>query len=261
MITETSPILSLLFAKGLGPKTLSALLDRMIRDDMAVDDIVNAPPELLVERFGLRPDVANAIRDAHDRASVVAEELEQHGVQVLIRGIEPYPSHLGRVLGVSAPPILFVRGNLSIIASKAVGFCGARRASEKGIRVAAESAKLLAADGVNVVSGYAKGVDLAAHRAAMAAGGVTTIVLAEGFLHFRTKGEVKALLDDRNHLVVSEFAPRLPWSGRNAMQRNRTIIGLSDAVVCIESGMRGGDRKGRSRKAECRRQKGTGGRR
>ena len=240
MITESSPILSLLFAKGLGVKTLSRVVDRIGQEDMPLGDMESLNPDALVKRFGLRPGMADAIRDAHQHAEETAAELERRGVQILIRGIEPYPRHLAAVLGDDAPPLLFVKGDLSILSRKAVGFCGARSASEKGIHVAAESAKDMAVHDVNVVSGYAKGVDLAAHRAAMEAGGVTTIVLAEGILHFRPKRELKSVLDNRNHLVVSEFPPRLPWSGRNAMQRNKTIIGLSDAVVCIESGMQGG---------------------
>jgi predicted Rossmann fold nucleotide-binding protein DprA/Smf involved in DNA uptake len=108
--------------------------------------------------------------------------------------------------------------------------------------VAADSASLLGARGVNVVSGYAAGVDLAAHRAALEAGGVTTVVLAEGIVHFRAKREIKGLLGDDNYVVVSEYSPRLPWNARQAMQRNNTIIGLSDALIVIESGATGGTR-------------------
>ena len=240
MITETTPILSLLLAKGLGVKTLSKLVDRIIEEELAVEDIIEVSPEAMRQRFGLRLSVAEAIHSAHEQAERMAQELEDHEVQILVRGMEPYPNRLCDVLGSNAPPVLFVLGDLSVLSRNAVGFCGARSASEKGIRVASESARQLAEQDVNVVSGYAKGVDLAAHKAAMEAGCVTTIVLAEGILHYRPKREVKSLLDQHNHLVVSEFLPRLPWSGRNAMQRNKTIIGLSDAIICIESGMKGG---------------------
>ena len=56
----------------------------------------------------------------------------------------------------------------------------------------------------------------------------------------RVKGEVKELLNDKNHLFVSQFLPNLTWSASNAMKRNSTIIGLSDAMILIESGMNGG---------------------
>jgi DNA protecting protein DprA len=240
MIAETSGILSLLLAKGVGPKTLSGLVDRLVEQGVPIAELARLSPAELVRHYGLRQDVAEAIPAAHQRAEQVTEELAQHGVQILIRGIEPYPVNLFEVLGKEAPPVLFARGNISILSKRAVGFCGARNASEKGVRVAGDSARLLAARGVNIVSGYAKGVDLAAHEAALGAGGVTTIVLAEGILHFRAKREVRDLLSDENHLVISEFSPRLPWAVHNAMQRNRTICGLSDAFIVVESGMKGG---------------------
>jgi DNA processing protein len=69
---------------------------------------------------------------------------------------------------------------------------------------------------------------------------LTTLVLAEGILHFRVKRDLEDLLDTKNSLVISEFPPRLGWIARNAMQRNRTICGLSDVVIAVESGMTGG---------------------
>jgi predicted Rossmann fold nucleotide-binding protein DprA/Smf involved in DNA uptake len=83
-------------------------------------------------------------------------------------------------------------------------------------------------------------VDLAAHTAALEAGGVTTLVLAEGILRFKTKPAIAARLEDGNHLIVSEFPPRLTWSVGNAMRRNATILGLAEAVLIIESGLDGG---------------------
>jgi predicted Rossmann fold nucleotide-binding protein DprA/Smf involved in DNA uptake len=102
---------------------------------------------------------------------------------------------------------------------------------------------LLAQQQINVISGYAHGIDLAAHRAALESGGTTTVVMAEGILHFKVKGELRGLVskDDFSRLsVVSEFPPGLSWRAHNAMVRNRTICGLSHAMVVIESGSEGG---------------------
>ena len=98
----------------------------------------------------------------------------------------------------------------------------------------------LSRHGINVVSGYAQGVDLAAHKAALESGGTTTFVLAEGILKFKLKQEIKDLITDENYVVISQFLPKLTWLTRNAMQRNKTICGLSNAVVIIESGLAGG---------------------
>jgi DNA protecting protein DprA len=237
MITEASPILNLLLAKGIGTKTLSEIVDTIVADGLPHEGV---GIDELADQLGLHKDLTINARAVQANANELAKELERESIQILVRGLGGYPQKLSRTLGQNAPPVLFVFGNLSLFGKTAVGFCGSRHASEKGIRVASESACQLAGKGVNVVSGYAKGVDLAAHCASLRAGGTTTIVLAEGILNYRAKREIKNLLNSDNHVVVSEYSPQLPWIARNAMQRNKTIIGLSDAMVCIESGTTGG---------------------
>jgi DNA processing protein len=105
---------------------------------------------------------------------------------------------------------------------------------------ARDSATLLAHDKINIVSGFAAGVDMNAHRAALIAGGTTTVVLAEGILRFRVKKEIRDVWDEARTLIVSEFGPNLPWSVSHAMQRNKTICGLSRAMVLIEARSTGG---------------------
>src|SRR5262249_21335933 len=139
-----------------------------------------------------------------------------------------------------APPVLFARGNRAILDQPAVAFGGSRKASEQGLCWTTAFVTRLAAEDVNIVSGYANGIDLAAHRAALGAGGATTLVLAEGILRFTPKPEIAEFLDDDRVLIVSEFGPRVLWSVGNAMQRNGTVLGLADAVVLVESGREGG---------------------
>lgn len=237
MITGISPILTFLLAKGVGTKTLSDVVEHLVSRNHSPDDV---GLDTLADELGLRAELKQNVLAARDQADKLAKLLDRENIRILIRGMNPYPQRLVDALGKNAPPVLFVRGNLAIFDTRAVGFCGSRDASEKGISVAAESARLLGARGVNVVSGYAKGVDLAAHCASLEAGGTTSIVLAEGILHFRAKREIKSLLADDNYLVISELSPMLPWNVRNAMMRNNTIIGLSDAMIVIESGTTGG---------------------
>lgn len=237
MITEASPILNLLLAKGVGTKTLSDVLSKLVVLGVSPDDVGIT---VLADILQLRDEMTTNLLAVQAQAESLAEELEQQGIRILIRGFGEYPMKLLSILGKNAPPVLFAKGNVALLDSKGVGFCGSRHASEKGIHVARESARLLGDRSVNVVSGYAKGVDLAAHCASLEGGGTTTIVLAEGILHFRPKREIKSLLNPENHVVVSEYTPRLPWAARQAMQRNQTIIGLSDAMIVIESGTTGG---------------------
>lgn len=191
---------------------------------------------------GLPPDLLDDLLadDSDDRALVqTASTLRAQGVQILLRGAPEYPAPLLRARGAKAPPVLFVQGRLDLLSLPAVGFCGSRHATERGLDIAAECSVLLASRGLNIVSGHAAGVDLSVHQAALQRG-VTTLVLAEGILGFRPRRPIADLARADNLLVVSEFSPRLPWSAGNAMTRNHTICGLSGALIVIEAGARGG---------------------
>jgi DNA processing protein len=131
-------------------------------------------------------------------------------------------------------------GNTALWKEKSVGFCGSRKASERGLEVAADCARQLSAAGAVVVSGYAPGVDMASHEGALKAGGRTIIVLPEGIDHFRIKKTVKDIWDWNRVLVVSQFPRSAIWRADRAMERNNVIVGISDAVVVIEAREQGG---------------------
>lgn len=232
-------VLTLLITKGLGPKGIGRIMRRVLDQDSQVDLSLMSPEEI-IEHMGVKPDIAEQISASVSKADELLKKFEIEDIKILIKGRDGYPERLLKTLKEEAPLLLFARGNISLLAEKAVGFCGSRKASEKGLAVARECAAELARRRINVVSGYAHGVDIAAHKAALEAGGVTTFVLAEGILHFRIKSDVKNLLTADNYVVISEYMPRLPWLARNAMHRNKTICGLSNAVVVIESGLKGG---------------------
>lgn len=173
-------------------------------------------------------------------AEAQCEELRRNGVHLIAITDPIYPQSIISKLGDEAPLLLLCRGNLNLLQTVSVGFCGSRAASEKGLTAAWDSAFLLAKQRVNIVSGFAAGVDMNAHRAALSAGGTTTIVLAEGMLRFRIKKEIKDDWDDERILVVSEFGTSKPWSVGHAMQRNRTICALSNALILVEARSEGG---------------------
>lgn len=237
-MNRTTVLAALMMTSGLGRRTLGALLKDVSVDDL-VDDVLTDPSRLAT-KYGLAKSLAERVPQSLDVATEVAERLSELGAEAIARNDERYPQRLLDVLGDDAPPVLFAKGNLNLAQQPAVGFCGSRKASEKGLRVARDASAMLAAESIVLVSGYASGVDLEVHRSALQSGGTTIFVLAEGILHFRVKREVAPLLNPENHLVLSEFSPRLTWQAHNAMQRNSTIIGLSDAMVVIESGLTGG---------------------
>jgi len=232
-------ILQLMQTKGVGSRTLARALSKLTEEGRSAAELVAASADELMQ-FGLKPHAARAVATGRGTAEKIAEELDSRGVRMLVRGYPEYPARLSRVLADEAPPVLFVAGNPALLERRAVALCGARDASEDGLRLTDEAARRLAARGTNVVGGHANGVDLTAHGGALAAGGTTTLVLAEGVLRFQAKPGLAELLGDDNFAVVSEFPPRLPWSVGNAMQRNATVCGLADVVLVIEAGQTGG---------------------
>jgi DNA processing protein len=136
----------------------------------------------------------------------------------------------------SLPALLYAWGNPAILSRPAVAVVGRRDAGKCEMDAAAALAYDLANHGVNVVSGYAAGIDGAAHLAALVAGGTTSAVLAEGIDYFQVKTALKGQLREDNTLVISQFPPGARWAAYMAMARNKLIGALSGAMVVIASG-------------------------
>ena len=162
---------------------------------------------------------------------------EVGGVTQILPGQAGYPSALN--LGAKAP-VLSALGNLALLDQAGLGFCGSRKASEKGIGVTTDCAEQSVQAGFTVISGNAAGVDFAAHHAALASGGYTILVLAEGIDRFRIRAELRPVWDWTRTLVLSQFVPNAVWQAYRAMARNELIIALSQAMIVIEAGETGG---------------------
>lgn len=236
MTTTTLAMLQLSLVKGVGParvrkaRELAAAQGRSLAAAIAADGLTEL----------LSPEQRVLLAEAAPLAELALERLTAAGVTLVCIDDDGYPRALARRGLAQAPPLLMIRGNKGLLQKPSVGFCGSRAASERGLAVAADCADQLAGADIVVTSGYAAGVDLAAHAAALRGGGATTIVLAEGILGFRVKPELAAVWAWDRACVVSEFAATAPWTAGNAMQRNRTIVGLGQAMVLIEAGATGG---------------------
>lgn len=152
-------------------------------------------------------------------------------------GQPSYPLSMSR--GGKAP-VLSTLGNLDLLDTPGLGFCGSRKASEKGIAVTLDCAEQAVKAGFTVISGNAAGVDLAAHHTALAHGGATILVLAEGIDRFRVRQELRPVWDWARVLVISQFVPQAVWQAYRAMERNDVIISLSRAMIVVEAGETGG---------------------
>ena len=170
------------------------------------------------------------------------------GARVIMPGDDEWMSGLELLNGLagpsSAPPlVLWVRGShrLGDESSPTVAVVGARAATTYGCDVAASIAYELAERGVVVVSGAAYGIDGAAHRAALAAGGTTVAVLACGVDRAYPVGH-EAMLERiaAQGAVVSEAPPGRHPTRERFLTRNRIIAAMSDGVVVVEAALRSG---------------------
>lgn len=230
-------VVRLLVTRGISERTIAKVVADLDMFDPAT--LTDFPDEFFESRYGMQTETIAHFRAAEDQARQLLHELGRDEVAILIAGSRDYPSQLAATLALGAPPVLFALGDLTLLTAPGVGFCGSREASARALAAVSRCAHQLAIQNVNVISGYAKGVDLAAHQAAIEAGGSTTIVLAEGISRFRRKRE----LDEAGNsqlLVLSQFSPRSTWSVGNAMARNWTICSLADAMVVVESQIGGG---------------------
>lgn len=168
----------------------------------------------------------------------VYDYVQQHPVQLFTRQDDGYPALLQHL---SLPPaILYVKGRLPR-SEQGLAIVGSRKATDYGLGVAAQFGRAAALDGIPVYSGGAYGIDGAAHKAAVDAGGVTVAVLGGGLDHLYPPRH-RTLFDRicENGALVTEFAPWEPPLGPQFLQRNRIIVGLAKAVLVVEAGARSG---------------------
>jgi DNA processing protein len=199
------------------------------------------PPDSVLRRL-----LAACTRNEPDRSSAARSlaadairRAEAASVTAIPWSDAAYPVALTTL--ADPPPVLWTRGRVAALSAPAVAIVGSRAASPYGLAVAEELAGDLAACGLVIVSGLARGVDSAAHRGALAAGGVTVAVLGSGVdVMYPPEHAWLAKAIDEDGAVISEFVPGTgpqPWF---FPLRNRIISGLSRAVVVIEAGEKSG---------------------
>ncbi|WP_090050994.1 DNA-processing protein DprA [Lentzea fradiae] len=223
------------------PAALAALVDRV------------GPVEAAerVREGAVSSSVASqtSARRAEERAREDIERITKIGGRLVVPEDDEWPRWPFVALGVAAqrcggePLALWVRGphDLGEVTDKAVAVVGSRAASGYGEHVAGEFAFGLAQAGVTVVSGAAYGIDGAAHRGALGAGGLTVAVLACG-VDFAYPAGHQGLLAKiaREGLVVSEYPPGVTPARHRFLTRNRIIAALGGGTVVVEAGRRSG---------------------
>lgn len=185
------------------------------------------------------------VPDPQDVAALAAavrdvEEWRAAGLHMVTILDRDYPARLRGIH--QAPAVLFFEGTL-LAHDPAVSVVGSRDASPRGLSIAGSVATSLVGQGLAVIAGLAAGVDTAAHRAALAAGGRTVAVVGTGIRKF-FPAENRELQQEigRRGLLISQFWPDAPPQKHTFPMRNATMSGYGVATVVIEAGERSGTR-------------------
>lgn len=225
--------LRLALVPGVGPKTRRALLERFGTPEA----VLRASPAALREVPGVGPKLSARLARAMEEIDAEAEIAlcQQNQVQILRDTDAAYPVLLRQV--PDPPAVLFVRGALRPQDELALAIVGTRHPTLYGVRQAERLAGSLARAGMTIISGLARGIDAAAHRGALAAGGRTLAVLASGVLNIYPPehAELARSVMDQGALV-SESPPRAEPLAGTFPQRNRVISGLALGVLVVEAG-------------------------
>lgn len=230
-------------APGFGVKSIHYIFENLQKNDLSINDLFDLEIENLNKYF---PEIGRGkFSKANfsgfktldsDKLFNVFEKLRSDGVTIIGLDDERYPKSVIQYMKDEAPPILYCKGYLPLLNTKGVSIVGARDVSELGIVITKSIASKLAEHGINVTSGYAKGVDTSAHLGALEAHGTTTMILSFGTNYISIKREMKELNWEKNSLFVTQFAPHEKFSGSNAMTRNKLVCAMSKAIVVIASG-------------------------
>jgi DNA processing protein len=227
----------LCLVNGVGPRIRRRLLDRFGTPTA----VFAAAPSELRDVEGVGAKLMERIVRAADEIDVEEEIAlcERHAISILTEFDANYPRCLGEI--PDPPGLLFVRGTLTPADALGIGIVGTRHATAYGLRQAQRLAASLARAGLAIISGLARGIDAAAHRGALEAGGRTLGILASGVMNiYPPEHNELAVLVAANGALISEQPPRsAPLSG-TFPQRNRIISGMSLGVIVIEAAERSG---------------------
>ena len=216
-------------SENIGPRTFATLLARYGSAEAAL----NALPDLIRKNRSGRPIRIAAIAD-------IERELEAArltGARFLCLDEPGFPALLREI--DSAPAVIAVRGDAAVLDRPAIAIVGSRNASAAGLAFTERLARELAAAGYVVVSGFARGIDSRAHRAALATGTIAVLPGGHDRLYPADQGPfMEKLLEDGAALSEMPFG----WEarGRDFPRRNRLVSGLSLGTVVVEAARRSG---------------------
>ncbi len=207
-------------------------------------DRLFAAPLTELEACGIAAAAAQSIvlGKSLELASTEYDRIREMGASVVVLGDAEFPS---RLLEIYDPPlVLYIKGNAEIIGQPGIAVVGTRHPTPYGIGMAERLACDLAARGLVIISGMARGVDAAAHRGALSAKGRTLAVWGTGIdvIYPKENQKLSEQILESGGAIISEFPLGTFPAPQNFPIRNRIISGLSVGVLVLEAGEYSGTR-------------------
>jgi len=218
----------------------------IVRDKKLIDhfgspeNVLNAGVKEIQSVANIGPGIAAAFAAADSKfADLQLNSMKDHGAAAVTFWDDNYPLLLKEVY--DPPLILFIDGDVEILAKKSLGVVGTRNPSQYGRNQTRAIVSELASGGFSIVSGMARGIDSEAHKAALDQGGTTVAVLGCGLdvVYPRENKDLKKRIAEKG-AVVSEFPFETPPEAKNFPRRNRIISGLSLGTLVVEAGYKSG---------------------
>jgi DNA processing protein len=224
-------------AKPLTPSEYKRLAQHLVENRRQPADLLDeSASDVLREcRPVLDEDRARRLLERGFLLSQAVERWGSRAVWVVSRADAAYPGRLKSRLRDSAPAVLYGCGEASILGSAGLAVVGSRMVDDDLVAYASAVGRLTAEAGRTLVSGGARGVDLAAMRGALEAGGRATGVLADSLERSAMSRDNRQLLLDGQLVIVSPNDPNAGFNVGNAMQRNKLIYALADAALVVNS--------------------------
>jgi DNA protecting protein DprA len=177
----------------------------------------------------------------------LVEQLEHAHIHFVTVLDPEYPQSLKSALGRShLPPVLFFMGDIDMLKRQTIAIIGSRNAGDASLEFTRAVAGYLAEHDINIISGYARGVDRAAYEGAVSIDGCTTVVLPHGIrkLSKVKMHDLQLKIELGKILLLSQFHPDSPWLVSRAMERNGVVTGLAQVIIVAESDIKGGTWEG-----------------
>lgn len=205
--------------------------------DVGWQDLVHVQPADAWKWLGWDAARIREWQGALDIARTRLAPAAAQGIQVISELDENPPAWLIRLESV---PWVFYRGNPAVLDQTTLGFSGQREAGEQALAITSSLCMEAARIGFCVVSGGARGIDMAAHTAVLDAGGSTAVILPQGISTWNPPFALARQSAAERVLVLGEDVPWEGWTTESAMRRNRMIVELSDVFTVPQSGTSGG---------------------